>query len=155
MAQARKKSRASKGGRSELAHGLSESFFLLTMLLAVYLVACLASYEPTDPGPFNTVASDQVQNIGRLLGAWLANFFLFLTGYIAYLIPVLLVYFGWMVYSGTRSDRPADATQWLARITGFVLFILSATGLGYMHAAAPVGSMPAGAGGVVGGCGVD
>ncbi|MDX1556503.1 MAG: DNA translocase FtsK 4TM domain-containing protein, partial [Xanthomonadales bacterium] len=150
MAQARKTSRAAARGRSELAHGLSESFFLLTILLAVYLVACLASYEPTDPGPFNTVASDQVQNIGRLLGAWLANFFLFLTGYITYLLPVLLVYLGWIVYSGSRSDVPADAAQWLARITGFVLFILSATGLAHMHAVAPFGAMPAGAGGIVG-----
>jgi S-DNA-T family DNA segregation ATPase FtsK/SpoIIIE len=150
LAQARKKSRAAKESRSDLANGLSESFFLLTILLAVYLVACLVSYAPTDPGPFNTVASDQVQNIGRLLGAWLANFFLFLTGYIAYLLPLLFVYLGWVVYSGTRGAVASDATQWLARVTGFVLFILSATGLGHMHAVAPVGSMPAGAGGVVG-----
>ena len=150
MAKARKKSSAASGGRSDLANGLSEIFFLLTILLAVYLVACLASYEPTDPGPFNTVASDQVQNIGRVLGAWLANFFLFLTGFVAYLLPVLLVYLGWIVYRGTRSDARADATQWLARVTGFVLFILSATGLGHMHAMAPIGSMPAGAGGIVG-----
>jgi S-DNA-T family DNA segregation ATPase FtsK/SpoIIIE len=150
LAQARKKTGAAASGRSELVHGLSESFFLLTILLAVYLVACLLSYEPTDPGPFNTVASDQVQNIGRLLGAWLANFFLFLTGYIAYLLPVLIVYSGWIVYRGTRSEVKADATQWLARITGFVLFILSATGLAFMHAMAPLGTMPAGAGGVVG-----
>ncbi|HKJ17307.1 MAG TPA: DNA translocase FtsK 4TM domain-containing protein [Xanthomonadales bacterium] len=150
MAQARKKSRAVKESRSELANGLSESFFLLTILLAVYLVACLVSYEPTDPGPFNTVASEQVQNIGRLLGAWLANFFLFLTGYIAYLLPVLLVYLGWVVYSGTRGAVSVDAAQWLARVTGFVLFILSTTGLAHLHAVAPIGSMPAGAGGVVG-----
>ena len=150
MAPTRKKTRAKKEKRSELVHGLSESFFLLTILLAVYLVACLLSYEPTDPGPFNSVASDQVQNIGRLLGAWLANFFLFLTGYIAYLLPVLLVYLGWLVYSGTRLDTGSDPTQWLARVTGFVLFVLSATGLGHLHAVAPVGSMPAGAGGVVG-----
>jgi len=150
LTQARKTSRAAAESRSELAHGLSESFFLLTILLAVYLVACLASYEPTDPGPFNTVASEQVQNIGRLLGAWLANFFLFLTGYIAYLLPVLLVYLGWIVYHGTRNEVRGDITQWMARLTGFVLFILSATGLAYMHAASPVGAMPAGAGGVVG-----
>ena len=150
MAPTRKKTRIKKEKHSELAHGLSESFFLLTILLAVYLVACLMSYEPTDPGPFNSVASDQVQNIGRLLGAWLANFFLFLTGYVAYLLPVLLVYLGWLVYSGTRRESQNDPAQWLARITGFVLFILSATGLGHLHAVAPAGSMPAGAGGVVG-----
>ena len=150
MAPTRKKTRVKKEKRSELAHGLSESFFLLTILLAVYLVACLVSYEPTDPGPFNSVASDQVQNIGRLIGAWLADFFLFLTGYVAYLLPVLLVYLGWLVYSGTRGESRVDPTQWLARFTGFVLFVLAATGLGYLHAVAPAGSMPAGAGGVVG-----
>ena len=75
MPQARKKTRNPEPVSSQIAHRLSESFFILSILLAVYLVACLGSYDPTDPGPFNSTASDQVHNMGRLLGAWLANFF--------------------------------------------------------------------------------
>jgi S-DNA-T family DNA segregation ATPase FtsK/SpoIIIE len=151
LPQARKKARISEPASSQIAHRLGESFFILTILLAVYLIACLGSYDPTDPGPFSSVASDQVHNIGRLLGAWLANFFLFLTGYLAYTMPLLLVYVGWLVYSraGTSADK-AGAVEWLARFTGLLLFILSATGLAQMHAYPPAGSMPAGGGGVIG-----
>ena len=119
--------------------------------MAVYLVACLLSYDPTDPGPFNTVASDQVQNIGRVLGAWLANFFLFLTGYLAYSLPLLLIFTGWLVYD--RAGKPlekAGPVEWLARLTGLLLFVLSSTGLAHLHTLPPAGSMPAGGGGVIG-----
>ncbi|MEE8340279.1 MAG: DNA translocase FtsK 4TM domain-containing protein [Xanthomonadales bacterium] len=134
-----------------MALRLSESFFILTILLAVFLLACLGSYDPTDPGPFSSVASDQVHNVGRLLGAWLANFFLFLTGYLAYTLPVLLIYTGWMVYNKAgKPDEKSGVIEWLARLTGLLLFILSATGLTHIHASPPAGSMPAGGGGVIG-----
>ena len=151
MPQARKKAQKTETVSSQIAHRLGESFFILTILLSVYLVACLGSYDPTDPGPFNSVASDQVHNIGRLLGAWLANFFLFLTGYLAYTLPVLLIYTGWLVYSKAgKPEEKTGAIEWLARLTGLLLFILSATGLTHIHALPPAGSMPAGGGGVIG-----
>ena len=151
MPQAKKKSLRAIPDVNQVAHRLSESFFILTILMAIYLVACLATYTPTDPGPFNAVASSQVHNIGRGLGAWLSNFFLFLTGYLAYTLPVLLVFVGWMVYD--RAGQPlekATPLEWLARLTGFLLFILSASGLAHMHTLPPAGSMPAGGGGVIG-----
>ena len=143
MPQAKKKPRTAVPQGNQLAHRLTESFFILTILLAVYLVACLLSYDPTDPGPFNTVASDTVNNIGQVLGAWLSNFFLFLTGYLAYFLPLMLVYVGWLVYQ--RAGKPQDKAgplEWLARFTGLLLFILSATGLAHMHTLPPAGSMP-------------
>jgi S-DNA-T family DNA segregation ATPase FtsK/SpoIIIE len=131
---------------------LQESVFLLSVLVAVYLFACLISYDPMDPGPFNSTAADQVNNTGRVLGAWLANFFLFLGGYVAYLVPLIVVYAGWSAYSesGEEDGAPGLLVSWIARFSGLVLFILSATGLAYMHAHPPAGSMPAAGGGVIG-----
>jgi S-DNA-T family DNA segregation ATPase FtsK/SpoIIIE len=134
-----------------LRQRLGESFFILTVLLAIFLVACLATYSPTDPGPFNAYSSPDVQNVGRLLGAWLINFFLFLTGYLAWSIPAVLIYLGWLVHR--RAEQPPEETSlldWLALLTGLVLFIFSATGLLHMHALPPAGAMPAGGGGVIG-----
>ena len=151
MPQAKKKSKSAIPEGNQLAHRLSESFFILTILLAVYLVACLLTYDPADPGPFNRVASDHVQNVGRVLGAWLANVFLFLTGYLAYAFPLLLVYTGWLVY--TRAGKPLEKagwTEWLARLTGFLLFVLSATGLAHLHTYPTPGTMPAKGGGIIG-----
>ncbi|HET6591877.1 MAG TPA: DNA translocase FtsK 4TM domain-containing protein, partial [Xanthomonadales bacterium] len=151
MPQAKKKSNTAAAEGSQIAHRLGESAFIFAILIAVYLVACLVTYDPADPGPFNSVASQQVGNIGRVLGAWLANFFLFLTGYLAYSLPLVLVYLGWLVYarSGAAVEQAGPA-EWLARVTGLLLFVLSATGLAHMHTLPPAGSMPAGGGGVIG-----
>lgn len=124
--------------------------FLLTILLAVYLIACLISYDPMDPGPFATTASDQVSNTGRVLGAWLANFFLFLTGYVAYLLPPLVVYAGWSLWTERSENAVEGLIGWLTRIGGLVLFVLATTGLAYMHGQPEAGAMPAGGGGIIG-----
>ena len=58
MPQAKKKSRTAGAEGNPAAHRLGESFLILTVLVAVYLVACLATYDPTDPGPFNSVAGE-------------------------------------------------------------------------------------------------
>ncbi len=150
MPQARKKATKATVGASGLSHHLRESFFLLSILVAVYLVASLATYEPTDPGPFNTTNSDLVQNAGRILGAWIANFFLFLTGYIAYLLPVVTVYGGWQLWR-RDSEKPAIGIMGVVAVmTGLILFLLSSTGLSDMHLLPSAGSMPAGGGGVIG-----
>lgn len=151
MPQAKKKSKSAIPEGNQIAHRLSEIFFIVTILAAVYLVACLLTYDPSDPGPFNKVASDQVQNVGRVLGAWLANVFLFLTGYLAYTFPLMLIFTGWLVYS--RAGKPlekAGGMEWLARLTGFLLFVLSATGLAHLNTSPAAGTMPAKGGGIIG-----
>ncbi len=75
----------------QLIKGLKESAFIVSILLAVFLLACLWTYHPLDPGPFQPAAADTVNNIGRFFGAWLARFFLLGFGYIAYLVPPLVV----------------------------------------------------------------
>lgn len=150
MAQARKKASKTVSTPSRLTHRLKESVFLLSILVAVYLFACLFTYDPNDPGPFNTTNSDLVQNVGRILGAWIADAFLGLTGYIAYLLPLITVYGGWRVLGNNSSALETGALQVVAVITGLALFLLSSTGLSFMHLMPPAGSMPAGGGGVIG-----
>jgi S-DNA-T family DNA segregation ATPase FtsK/SpoIIIE len=154
LAQARKKALKTRLAQNQMTKRVQESVFLLSVLVAVYLFACLVSYDPMDPGPFNTTASDEVHNTGRVLGAWLANFFLFLTGYIAYLVPLILVYAGWSTYTDTDtasgSEGKRAVLEWLARLSGLILFILAATGLAFMHVLPAAGIMPAGGGGVIG-----
>ena len=155
MPQARKKTRKAKEPNNQLARRVRESIFILSILLAVYLLASLISYDPLDPGPFATGTSDQVGNTGRVLGAWISNFLLFLTGYIAYLAPLIVVYVGWSAYAERSSEaaHTADLQPWLdglTRISGLVLFILSATGLTHLHSQPAAGAMPAGGGGIIG-----
>jgi len=150
LAQARKKAVKAVRAPSRLTHHLRESAFLLSILVAVYLVACLFTYDPNDPGPFNTTNSDHVQNAGRILGAWLADAFLGLSGFVAYLLPVITVYAGWRVLSNSSKTTETTAIEIIAVVTGLALFLLSSTGLSFMHLLPPAGSMPAGGGGVIG-----
>jgi len=150
LPQARKKATQVAIAPSRLSHHLRESAFLLSILVAVYLVACLFTYSPTDPGPFSTTNSDQVQNAGRILGAWIADAFLGLTGYIAYLLPVITVFAGWRVWSKKFRESETGVMEVVAVITGLALFLLSSTGLSDMHLLPPAGSMPANGGGVIG-----
>ncbi|MGB5487713.1 MAG: DNA translocase FtsK 4TM domain-containing protein [Lysobacterales bacterium] len=133
-----------------MTHHLKESAFLLSILVAVYLVACLFTYSPTDPGPFSSTNSDHVQNAGRILGAWIADAFLGLTGYIAYLLPVITIYAGWRIWSRKSAESETGLIEVLAVVTGLALFLLSSTGLSDMHLLPPAGSMPANGGGVIG-----
>ena len=150
MPQAHKKASKVVTTPSQLSHHLRESAFLLSILVAVYLVACLFTYSPTDPGPFSTSNSDHVQNAGRILGAWIADAFLGLTGYVAYLLPVITVFAGWRVWSNKSQQSVTGVIEVVAVITGLALFLLSSTGLSDMHLLPPAGSMPANGGGVIG-----
>jgi len=150
LVQARKKAVKVVSTPSRLTHHLKESAFLLSILVAVYMVACLATYDPTDPGPFNSTNSDHVQNAGRILGAWIADAFLGLTGYIAYLIPLITIYAGWRVWTNKIPSTETRMMEAVAIITGLALFLMSSTGLSFIHLMPPAGSMPAGGGGVIG-----
>ena len=123
---------------------------MLSILVAIYLVACLSTYSPTDPGPFSTTNSDIVQNAGRILGAWLADAFLGLGGYVAYLLPVITVFAGWRVWKRPPGESETGVMEVVALITGLALFLLSSTGLSDLHLLPPAGSMPANGGGVIG-----
>ena len=48
MPQAKKKSNIAATEGSQIAHRLSESLFIFAVLVAVYLVACLVTYDPAD-----------------------------------------------------------------------------------------------------------
>ncbi len=138
-----------------MSRRIQESIFLLSILVAVYLLACIASYDPLDPGYFNRTAAEEVNNTGRVLGAWLADFFLFLSGYVAYLVPLIVVFAGWSAYTEVKPAQPViersrHVIEWFARISGLVLFVLSSTGLAHLHIQPTTGSMPAGGGGIFG-----
>jgi len=150
LPQARKKAVKVERKPSRLTHHLKETGFLLSILVAVYLIACLFTYDPNDPGPFNTTNSDHVQNVGRILGAWIANFFLFLTGYISYLLPVITVYGGWRLWNDHSKGAENGVIEVMAVVTGLALFLLASTGLSDIHLLPSAGSMPVGGGGVVG-----
>ena len=156
MAQA-KKQRGSNGPPAIVRHvqrGLREGAFFLLLAISAYLLLSLLSFNTADPGWSHTGNGGPVQNAGGHAGAWFADIFLYLFGYIAYLIPLMVAWGGWIVYCGRAPADEAGAIRFhLLRWAGFLFTLLAACGLASLHFSAVPGTLPIGAeaGGVLGG----
>ncbi|MCP1726734.1 S-DNA-T family DNA segregation ATPase FtsK/SpoIIIE [Natronospira proteinivora] len=154
MAQAKTKKGESRVSRQRLMRGLRESAFWICLALALVLLAALASYSPADPGFSHTGGYEAVNNWVGPTGAWLADFLLFLLGYPAYLLPVLVVWSGWLIFRARDdNDEGVDGLTLGLRFLGLVLAVATASTLCAMNWAVDPARVPleaGGAGGVLG-----
>ena len=155
MAQA-KKQRAAQGPPAIARHvqrGLREGGFFVLLAVSAYLLLSLLTFNTADPGWSHTGSGAAVRNLGGRAGAWFADVFLYLFGYIAYLIPVMVAWAGWLVFRGPGAGEAGGALRFhVLRWAGFVVTLLAACGLASLHFAAAPGTLPVGteAGGVLG-----
>nr|WP_206064243.1 DNA translocase FtsK [Oleiagrimonas sp. C23AA] len=128
---------------------LREAGVLLLVPVAVYLLVCLFSYSEQDPSWSHVAQNVHVHNWGGTVGAWLADLMRYLFGIVAYAFPLLLVVIGVRVLR--REPVLHAPTPWepALRLTGFVLFFLTAPGLAWLSFHA-IRVPPEGAGGVLG-----
>ena len=117
----------------------------------LYLLVCLFTFSPQDPGwSHSGSVTAPLQNAGGRVGAWLADVLLYLCGYVAFLLPLILGAIAWIALFGMDSDGDGDADLGPAlRLVGIVGFLVAATGLLYVK----IGAAPdfsAGAGGILG-----
>lgn len=103
----------------------NEIVAIALLAVAVLVFLCLVSYDPSDP-TFNTASSQRVQNWIGVVGANFAEVLFSLVGITAYLFPALLALIAWRVFQ-SESLRPR-----ISRVIGFVLFVVSASGLANM-----------------------
>ena len=125
---------------------------MVLLAVSAYLLLSLVTFNPADPGWSHTGSGGGIANAGGRAGAWFADVFLYLFGYIASLIPVMVAWAGWLVFRG-RPETEAGALRFHAlRWGGFVVTLLSACGLAALHFSAASGTLPVGAnaGGVLG-----
>ena len=145
-------SRASKPAMSPGRQRLWRDLALIAVApLLLFLLACLVTYSPADPG-FSSSGSitAPVHNACGRVGAWIADVLLMLTGYVAFLLPVVLGAIAWIALFGMDSDGDGDADLGPAlRLIGIVGFLVSATGLLALRVAGSH-DLPEGSGGVVG-----
>ena len=117
--------------------------------LLLYLLACLVSYSPDDPGWSNSGSvTGQVQNLGGLAGAWIADVLITLFGYAAFVLPLILGAVAWIALFGVGEE---DELGPALRLVGIVGFLISLTGLLHLRFIG-VGGMgdPGRAGGAIG-----
>jgi len=107
---------------ARVRRGLIESLFLLVVLLATYLLLCLATHDSRDPG-FSRSGGEIVGNLGGRFGAWISDLMLVVLGYVAWLLPLLL---GAAAFRLLRERaEPVGWPEWGFRIGGLGLILLS------------------------------
>ncbi|HEY4529741.1 MAG TPA: DNA translocase FtsK 4TM domain-containing protein [Luteimonas sp.] len=119
--------------------------------LLVYLLACMVTYSPSDPGWSNAGSlTAPLNNAGGRVGAWIADVLLGLFGHVAFVLPLILGAVAWIALFGMDSDGDGQADLGPAlRLVGIVGFIVSSTGLLYLRIGAVEG-YSAGSGGILG-----
>ncbi len=152
MAQAKTKKGNRSATRERLAHGLRESAFWICLALALVLLAALASYDANDPGFSHTGGFGGVSNWVGPTGAWTADLLLFLLGYPAYLLPVLVVWSGWLIFRAPAGDdgEGLDSLALGLRFLGLLLAVTTASTLCSMNWTVDTARVPLDAGGVLG-----
>ncbi|MDH5394610.1 MAG: DNA translocase FtsK 4TM domain-containing protein, partial [Gammaproteobacteria bacterium] len=93
---------------------------------------------------------DVIHNYTGHAGAWLADVFLYLFGYLAYLIPAMIAYSGWLVFRGKSEDHVADYKMLSIRWLGFLFTLFAGCSLASIHFYIPAGVLPLDGGGILG-----
>lgn len=156
MAQATRKSKVQEqpAQRSlwgnHLQQRLREGQLILLCALALFMIVSLATYHPADPGWSHAALSAHITNAGGWIGAWVADIFLLLLGYLAYLLPIMLAYSGWTVFREWNNPDFSHRHLLLIRILGFVLVFLAGTALMHLHFPQLGETFPVGSGGALG-----
>jgi S-DNA-T family DNA segregation ATPase FtsK/SpoIIIE len=142
------KSKTNDESGDAMQRRLREAAFLLLVPVAVYLLLCLITYSPEDPGWSHAGQAEHLRNLGGTVGAWAADLSFYLFGYLAYAFPLMLLVFGWALFRGQEATETSQLEPTL-RLIGGVAFFIGGTGLAYLHAGGPL-ALPAGSGGVIG-----
>ncbi len=129
--------------------GLREGALIVFGAIAIYLLASLITYDSADPGWSHSETTDNVRNAGGVAGAWFADSFLYLFGYLAYLFPIMVAYVGWLTFKGRDDATSVDMRTGILRAIGFVLTLCAGTGLATLHFA-DISQLPLNSGGILG-----
>ncbi|NPI06913.1 DNA translocase FtsK [Escherichia coli] len=113
---------------------LLEALLILIVLFAVWLMAALLSFNPSDPSWSQTAWHEPIHNLGGMPGAWLADTLFFIFGVMAYTIPVIIVGGCWFAWRHQSSDEYIDYFAVSLRIIGVLALILTSCGQAAINA---------------------
>ena len=158
-ASARKKARLNikaipknEGAASWRQHLLRQEGALIGWLaISAYLLIALSSYSRDDPSFSYAGSGGSADNAGGVAGAWLADVLYSISGWLAYLIPVLLVLRAWNVFQQRKvEDSGFDWLTFSLRGLGLLLVMTTASALAELHYGGNASILPNGVGGILG-----
>lgn len=128
---------------------LREGLLIAFVAVCIYIFVSLLTYSGNDPGWSRTGNGDGVMNAGGPVGAWLADVFFALFGYMAYLFPSMLAFRAWRLFKSRYRPPQFDSLIFSLRVIGLILVMISSTGLA-ANGDFGTSGLPFGAGGVLG-----
>ncbi|NCA70874.1 MAG: cell division protein FtsK, partial [Sphingobacteriia bacterium] len=130
---------------------LREGAMWALIVVALYLLLALLTYSPNDPGWSFVGDTTEVINAAGRAGAWFADVTLFLLGFFAYLIPLMVGWSAWLVFRG-RGQEDVEPRTWILalRWLGFLLIITAGCGFAAVHLGTLSVHLPNGPGGGLG-----
>ena len=138
------------GWSIHLRRGLFEALVISLLILSGFVLLAEITYYPKDPGWSYMGEVSVVRNGGGRAGAFCADLLFMLFGYLAYLFPMLIAYWGIKVLRERHSGLGGSWPMFSVRLVGFVLTMLAGTGLSHMHFSGNGSFLPEDAGGVLG-----
>ncbi len=134
----------------KLAALLRESWWLVLVAAAIFLVLILKTYDPRDPGWSHTATHPVIQNAGGEFGAFLADILLYSFGHSAYWGVAFLVYSIAWVYRKLDQAESEGHASLLVSFIGFLALLVASSAMEALRFHSARGSLPSYSGGLIG-----
>jgi len=134
--------------REQLSLRFREGALIAFSAIFIFLLVALSTYSVDDPGWSRTGNGGSVNNAVGPVGAWFADVFYALFGYMAYLFPAMLGFQAVRIFRDRASTQLIDPIVLSLRFVGFILVMMASTALAGISA--NDAQIPFGAGGVLG-----
>ncbi len=136
---------------AHISHRLREALFLITLAVSTFLLMALVSYHRADPGWSHYISQQPIQNVTGRVGAWFADITLYMVGYLAYGIPVLLSYLSWVFYRHEKVEGgEPHYSMMVLRLSGFLFVVVAGSGLSNLYLMPSPIYLPFDSGGIIG-----
>ncbi|WP_249221034.1 DNA translocase FtsK 4TM domain-containing protein, partial [Serratia rubidaea] len=112
---------------------LLEAALIVVAIFAVYLMAALVSFNPSDPSWSQTAWHEPIHNLGGGVGAWLADTLFFTFGVLAYAIPPIALILCWVAYRQRGTSDYIDYFALSLRLIGTLALVLTSCGLAALN----------------------
>ena len=113
------------------ARGFRELSFLALASLALFFLIALFTFNSNDPGWSHSTSYQSIHNACGVLGAWVSDFILSFFGLMAYLIPMVLLWYGYLLFA----PEAQEIGRWKAmlRVVGFLATVVSGSAIFFLH----------------------
>ena len=136
MAKAQKKgakTKSSSVASTVAGRGLREGAMLISGAVTIYLWASLFTFSKNDSAWNYRAPVTQFQNSGGVIGAWFSDILFTMLGILAWLIPPVIGWLGWLLFVDRGRLLRFDPHLLGIRAGGFLMTLFGGSGISYLH----------------------